>query len=64
MCSLSKLNVDKDSGWTEIEKKKVKLMKVIVYIKQYYDLTCVTQPGPITEYRTQSEKILNRKLVY
>ena len=69
MCSLPKLNVDKDSVWTEIEErgkknKKIKLMKVIVYIKQYYHLTCVTQPESITEYRTQFEKILKRKLVY
>jgi hypothetical protein len=62
MCSLSKLNVDKDPVWTEIE-RKVKLMKVVVYIKQHHDVTCVTQPGPITEYHTQFEKILKRRLV-
>jgi len=39
-------------------------MKVSVYTTQYHDLTCVTQPGPITEYHTQFEKILKRKLVY
>ena len=63
MCSLSKLNLDEDTVWTETE-KKVKMMKVIVYIKQYHDLTCVLEPGPITEYCTQFVKILKRKLVY
>jgi hypothetical protein len=43
--------------------KKVKLM-VTMNIKQYHDLTSITQPRPTAEYHTQFEKMLKGELVY